>query len=91
MMTDRLKTMMEKRVRVVWAVVAVLAAGVGGAVLAAGTVTPGNADKAAIEKIVRDYILAHPEIIPEAMTRLQDREVTQLLSSPLSPVPERER
>ncbi|PZU10258.1 MAG: disulfide bond formation protein DsbA [Sphingomonas sp.] len=32
------------------------------------------AGKAAIEAIVRDYILSHPEIIPEAMQRLQARE-----------------
>ncbi len=83
MNTKGLKQIMEKRVRAVWAIAAVLAAGIGGAVLAAGTgpATVANSDKAAIEKIVRDYILAHPEIIPEAMTRLQDREVTQLLSS----------
>jgi protein-disulfide isomerase len=28
-------------------------------------------DRAAIERIVHDYILAHPEILPEAMERLQ--------------------
>lgn len=38
-------------------------------------------DRAAIEKVVRDYILAHPEIIPEAINRLQQREVTKLLES----------
>ncbi|QJU57662.1 DsbA family protein [Sphingomonas sp. AP4-R1] len=32
------------------------------------------AGKAAIEAIVHDYILAHPEIIPEAMQKLQARE-----------------
>lgn len=31
-------------------------------------------DQAAIEKIVRNYILEHPEILPEAMERLQARE-----------------
>lgn len=72
-----LKNGMEKRVRLIWAAVAVVLAGLGGAVLAAGT--PAASDKAAIEKIVHDYILEHPEIIPEAMTRLQNREVTQLL------------
>ena len=74
---------METRVRAIWALGAVLAAGIGGAVLAAGTggatVAPG--DRAAIEKIVRDYILSHPEIIPEAMNRMQTREVTKLLES----------
>ena len=28
-------------------------------------------EKVAIESVVRDYILAHPEILPEAMNRLQ--------------------
>ena len=76
----KLAAIMEKRVRAIWLVAAVAMAGLGGAVLAApGPVTP--TDKAAIEKIVRDYILAHPEIIPEAMNRLQSREVTALLQS----------
>jgi protein-disulfide isomerase len=76
------ESMMGKQVRLVWAVVAVLLAGVAGAALAAGAApAAGASDKAAIEKIVRDYILSHPEIIPEAMTRLQSREVTKLLDS----------
>ncbi len=37
-------------------------------------------DKAAIERIVHDYILAHPEIIPEAMTAMQTRDVARLLA-----------
>lgn len=36
-------------------------------------------DKAAIERIVHDYILEHPEIIPEAMTAMQTRDVAKLL------------
>lgn len=36
-------------------------------------------DKAAIERIVHDYILSHPEIIPEAMTAMQTRDVATLL------------
>ena len=75
-----IKTMMEMRVRAIWLLVGAVLAGVAGASLAAGP-GGGTADKAAIERIVRDYILNHPEIIPEAMTRLQNREVTQLLSS----------
>ncbi len=31
------------------------------------------------EKVVHDYILDHPEILPEAMQRLQDREVAKRL------------
>jgi protein-disulfide isomerase len=79
---DRLKAMMTKQVGAVWAVAGMLLAGIAGAALAAGpAAAPAVGDKAAIEKIVRDYILAHPEIIPEAMTRLQNREVTKLLDS----------
>jgi protein-disulfide isomerase len=80
---EKLRTMMEKPVRAVWLLAGVVAAGIGGAVLAAGTatapVTPG--DRAAIEKIVHDYIMAHPEIIPEAMARMQNREIEKLLAS----------
>ena len=32
-----------------------------------------KADRAAIEAVVRDYILTHPEILPEAMERLQSK------------------
>ena len=32
-----------------------------------------QAERAAIEGVVRDYILAHPEILPEAMERLQSQ------------------
>lgn len=32
-------------------------------------------DRAAIEAIVRDYILAHPEILPEAMERLASKRM----------------
>ncbi len=49
---------------------------VGGAVSA-----PVATDRAAIEQVVRDYILAHPEIIPEAMNRLQQRETGKLVDS----------
>ena len=37
-------------------------------------------DRAAIEAIVHDYILKHPEIIPEAINGMQNREVTKLLA-----------
>ena len=52
--------------------------GAGGAVLAiTATDKPqpvNTADKAAIEQIVREYILSHPEILPEAMSNLEARE-----------------
>ncbi len=35
---------------------------------------PDGASRTRIEGVVHDYVLAHPEIIPEAMRRLQDRE-----------------
>ncbi len=33
-----------------------------------------TADRSRIERVVHDYLLAHPEILPEAMQTLQDRE-----------------
>lgn len=39
------------------------------------------ADRAAIERTVRAYILANPEIIPEAINRLQTKEVEKLLAT----------
>lgn len=70
------------RNRTVLAVVALLLAlGAGLAVgwLWRGT-APAGKDRAAVERIVRDYILEHPEILPEAMQNLQKRENAQALS-----------
>jgi protein-disulfide isomerase len=59
----------------------------GAATTASVSASPGaaahvsGADRAAIEAIVHDYILAHPEIIPEAINGMQAREVTKLLAS----------
>ena len=70
--------------------VAVFASGrADGAATAAGNASAGSAaaarfsgaDRAAIEAIIHDYILSHPEIIPEAINGMQAREVTKLLSS----------
>lgn len=50
--------------------------GAGGMWLAERAV-PGElsgADRSRVEQIVRDYVLANPEIIPQAMQRLQERE-----------------
>jgi protein-disulfide isomerase len=38
-------------------------------------------DRAQIEEVVRQYILDHPEIIPQAIGLLQEREVSSLLDS----------
>lgn len=37
-------------------------------------------DRAAIEQVVREYILAHPEVLPEAMDNLQKRESARQLA-----------
>jgi len=56
-----------------------LAAGATGAVLTGKPVSP--ADRGAIEAIVRDYILTHPEILPEAMERLHDKELLSIINT----------
>jgi protein-disulfide isomerase len=54
-------------------------AGLGGLLVGGGAVAlwagsgPG-ASRAEVEQIVREYVLENPEIIPEAMQRLQDNE-----------------
>src|SRR3546814_18138214 len=50
----------------------VLAALIGAGILfAMQTWLPGG-DRARIEAVVHDYVLAHPELIPQAIPRLQD-------------------
>lgn len=47
-------------------------------------VLPGNlggADRTRIERVVRDYVLANPELLPEAMQKLQDRETGKLIAA----------
>lgn len=73
-----------KPIRRSWALAAMGLAGVaGGIALGAGIAgAPGDTpDKASIEAVVRDYILAHPEIIPEAMERLQSRKEAIAIAS----------
>lgn len=64
-----------------WPLVAAAAGGmiVGAAALqlATGGLTGGRAQT---EAIVRDYILEHPEILPEAMKRLQAKENSQIVA-----------
>jgi protein-disulfide isomerase len=61
--------------------VGLASAGVGaGAALAAGQ-SGARPDRAEIEAIVRDYILNHPEIIPEAVARLEQAEARKALAS----------
>jgi len=72
------------------AMVTVLAVAAAGLLYAAsGTTAPKPAgsdqftrpQREAIDAMVRQYILANPEIIPEAINRLQEREVAKLLDS----------
>jgi protein-disulfide isomerase len=46
----------------------------------AATVAP-RGDQRAMEKVVHNYLLEHPEILPEAFARLQQKEVSGLLSN----------
>jgi protein-disulfide isomerase len=38
-------------------------------------------DTARVEAVVRDYVLDHPELIPEAMDRLRDRQMSKLIEA----------
>jgi protein-disulfide isomerase len=62
--------------------IAFIAAALIGAGAFAGVqaMAPGGADRGRIETVVHDYILDHPEILPEAMERLQDRETAKAIA-----------
>ncbi|WP_343520892.1 DsbA family protein [Sphingomonas sp.] len=63
--------------------VALSAALGGGVVLGVQALAPAHVadtDKARIGQVVRDYVLANPEILPEAMKRLQERETGQAVA-----------
>lgn len=54
-----------------------------GGVWLAERVAPGElsgADQARIGRVVREYILANPEIVPAAVQRLRDRDTAKLLT-----------
>ncbi len=56
--------------------------GAGGVALTMNASQPvSTTDRAAIEKIVREYILTHPEILPEAMQNLQARELGKVVET----------
>jgi protein-disulfide isomerase len=42
---------------------------------------PGGAGQAQIERVVHDYVLGHPEIIPQAIQKLQDRQSGELVAA----------
>ena len=41
---------------------------------------PGG-DRAAMEQVVHDYVLTHPEIIPQAMQKLQDQQTGAMIAA----------
>jgi protein-disulfide isomerase len=61
-------------------------AGAAGAAMALGasgegpSAKVGSMDRATIEAIVREYILTHPEILPEAMQNLERKEASSRVS-----------
>lgn len=62
-----------------------LLAGAGAVALAgAAQPAPGDpsaTDRAAMERVVHDYILAHPEIIPEAMKKLHETDTAKQIEA----------
>ncbi|NTS63746.1 DsbA family protein [Sphingomonas sp. HHU CXW] len=57
--------------------------GAGGMFLA-DRVAPGElggVDKAKVERVVRDYVLANPELIPQAMQKLQERDSAKAVAA----------
>jgi protein-disulfide isomerase len=60
---------------------AFLAAAAGAALAVQAPAFVNAADKAAIEKIVHDYILEHPEIIPQAVEKLQAKRMSSTIDA----------
>ncbi len=40
-----------------------------------------GSDRAQIESVVHDYVLAHPEIIPQAIQKLQDQQTGSMVAA----------
>jgi protein-disulfide isomerase len=57
------------------------AVGAGIAIVAVHSVDKGGPDVAATGAIVRSYILDHPEIVPEAMERLQNKQTASAVAA----------
>ena len=62
-------------------VAALIGAGAFWLVQRAAPSSLGTADRARVERVVRDYVLAHPEIIPEAMDLLRARETGKVIDA----------
>ncbi len=55
--------------------------GAGGFALGAGYIGGASTQsRAGVEKIIREYVLTHPEILPEAMQNLQAKEATKQIA-----------
>jgi protein-disulfide isomerase len=54
---------------------------VGGSAVAVAMQADGGLEKARTEEIVRAYLLEHPEVIPEAMERLQQRDLAKAVEN----------
>lgn len=63
-----------------WALLIILGAALLLAGGVAGWLWRGPGDRAEIEKVVHDYVLDHPEILPEAMENLARKESAKQLS-----------
>ncbi len=65
------------------AIALAMAAGAGlfAAVQRAAPGSLSGVDKLRVERVVRDYVLAHPEIIPQAMDALRDREHATVIAA----------
>ena len=63
----------------VFAFIAATATGAALGTQSTGRVDAG--DKAAIEQIVHDYILEHPEIIPQAVEKLQAKRMSGMIDA----------
>lgn len=60
---------------------AIIAAAAGTALAVQAPASVNATDKTAIEKIVHDYILEHPEIIPQAVEKLQAKRMSSTIES----------
>ncbi|MDF7777698.1 DsbA family protein [Sphingomonas sp. AOB5] len=59
----------------------VLSALLGAALFAGGQrLAGGEGDTAKMEEVVRNYLLTHPEILPEAMEKLQEKEYAKAIA-----------
>jgi protein-disulfide isomerase len=65
---------------------AFIAAAAGAALAVQAPASVGAQDKTAIEKIVHDYILDHPEIIPQAIEKLQAKRLSSVIEASRSAI-----